>query len=309
MDKQLLHTYFAGETTPEEEKKIIDWASVSSENYNEYLQERKWWNAILVNYDSCSPVKTTRRKKTVNYWLLTTAAATIALLFTLTHILFPKDTDEDKWHSVWVPSGQRAQVTLDDGTKVWLNSQSTLSYPVSFKDEKRIVRLNGEGYFEVEKQDETPFVVETKNYNIQVLGTSFNVFAYDSFNLFETSLLSGSVMIEDRDGSYPPVTLGLNEKVSDMDGILQVTNITYYDHFRWKEGLICLDDERFEDLAKKFSLYFDIEITIENPKLRDYRCTGKFRQSDGVDYALRVLQTEMKFTYTRNNESNEIVIN
>lgn len=308
MDKESLHRYFAGKTSPEEERDIIRWTAASQENYRRFLEERKWWNAFLVRYDSIPAEKNTRQKKTINLWLVSTIAASIALLICLTRLYYVTDTPDDKWQSVWVPPGQRAQVILDDGTKIWLNSQSTLLYPTSFKGSKRIVKLNGEGYFEVEKNKDIPFIVETEKYDVEVLGTTFNIFAYNKNELFEASLLSGSIRIKPKEEKAPVITLKPNEMLADAGGELQIKEIGHLDHFRWREGLISLDDERFEDLIKKFALYFDIRITIENPELSDYRFTGKFRHSDGVEYALKVLQAEIIFSYTRNNESNEIVI-
>jgi len=308
MDKELLHRYFAGETSEKEEKQVMDWAESSPENYQTYLKERKWWDALLVNPDWRFASQTEKKKKTVNIWMISTVAASIALLFALSLWFIPEDQPEEKWQSIWVPPGQRAQVTLDDGTSVWLNSRSTLTYPTSFISEKRVVKLNGEGYFDVEKDTKHPFIVQTNKYNVEVLGTSFNVLAYADHELFETSLLNGSVKINPISNDASPILLKPNEEAYETKGRLFVKPIDNPDHFRWREGLICLDDERFEDLVKKFSLYFDIKITIQNPKLLDLRRTGKFRHSDGVEYALNVLQTEMLFSYTRNNELNEIII-
>lgn len=308
MNKKLLHKYFAGEATSEEEEEIMDWVVISPDNYNKYLEERKYWNAILVNYDSLSKRKSIKQKKNLHIWAISTIAVSIALIFFILYPSNSSDKQENKWHSVYIPPGQRAQITLEDGSKVWLNSQTTLVYPASFAEDKRVVKLNGEGFFEVKKSKDIPFIVETNKYNIRVLGTKFNVFSYENYNLFETSLLSGSVEILPVNKQDSSFSLRPDEKVSDYDGILRLSKISNFDHFRWKEGLICLDDERFEDLIKKFSLYFDIKIIVKNRKLLDYRCTGKFRQNDGVDYALKVLQKDMKFDYTRNNESGEIII-
>lgn len=308
MKKELLHKYFTGETSEEEEKLIMDWAEASPENYQLYLQERKYWNALLVNSNPKHIPSKEKPKRTVNLWMFSTAAAAIALLFVLIQWLRPVSFPDEKWQTIWVPAGQRAQITLDDGTTVWLNSRSRLSFPTSFVADKRVVKLNGEGFFEVQKDSEHPFIVETGKYNIEVLGTSFNVLAYHDHEVFETSLISGSVRINPLQHNMQSITLKPQERLIESSGKLQVTQIDNYDHFRWREGLICLDDERFEDLINKFSLYFDIRIQIDNPKLLDYRCTGKFRQNDGIDYALKVLQSEMKFTYTRNNELNEIII-
>lgn len=308
MNKELLHKYFAGEATPEEEKQIMDWADSSPGNYHTYLGERKWWNAILLNCDSLPEERDPVQKKRFNIWAIAAVAASVALLFSVLYPYFSSGKQESTWHTIWVPPGQRAQITLDDGSKVWLNSKSTLVYPASFSKGERIVKLDGEGFFEVEKSEDIPFIVKTKKYNIRVLGTKFNVLNYENNNLFETSLLSGSVEISRTGSNKQMVILKPDQKVSDRGGTLHLGKISNFDHFRWKEGLICLDDERFEDLIKKFSLYFDIEIYIKNPKLLDYRCTGKFRLNDGVDYALKVLQKEMNFTYIRKKELNEIII-
>lgn len=308
MNKEQLYKYFAGETSAAEEKEIMDWVETSPENYRNYLKERKCWNALLIHTTQTNAQNIIRRKRSVNLWMISSVAASMAILFFISQWLMPENQPQEKWLSVWVPPGQRAQVTLDDGTTVWLNSRSKLTFPSIFMTDKRVVKLDGEGFFEVEKDKEHPFVVQTQKYNIEVLGTSFNVLAYEDYEVFETALLSGSVQVNALDPHIRPITLQPNEMVSESDGGLRVNRIENPDHFRWREGLICLDDERFEDLIQKFSLYFDIKITIQNKRLKDYRCTGKFRQSDGVDYALKVLQREMRFHYTRNNESNEITI-
>lgn len=310
MNKELLHKYFTGETTPEEEKMIMDWAEESPENYQSYLQDRKWWNAVLVNYKFKSKVHSSKKKIKTNFWKVATFAASIALLIAVARIISPTEPApiNSRWQSVWSPPGQRLRVTLDDGTIVWLNSQSTLSFPAYFNANERVVELNGEGYFEVKKNKDIPFIVRTAEYDVEVLGTTFNVFAYQSQDLFETSLLEGSVRIKSIGSDIPEITLKPYEKAIGTAGSLKLGKIQQLDHFRWKDGLICLDDERFEDLLKKFSLYFDIKITVNNKKLLDYRCTGKFRHNDGIDYALRVLQTDMKFSYIHDNELNEIII-
>ena len=312
MDKELLHKYFAGEATSEEEKTIMDWAEASPENHQEYLRERKWWDAVLVNTDLAGKFHTVRPKRRVNLWMISTVAASVALVFSLYQWFVPATAalPEEKWQSVWVPPGQRAQVTLDDGTTVWLNSRSTLTFPTSFVADQRIVKLNGEAFFDVQEDKKHPFIVHTDKYNIEALGTSFNVLAYqyENYRQFETALLSGSVQVTTTGENKTAVILKPNERVLDLADKLTIRAIDNPDHFRWREGLICLNDERFEDLIKKLSLYFDMNITIRNPKFLDYRCTGKFRHSDGVDYALKVLQAEIKFSYSRNDDTNEIII-
>lgn len=311
IQRELLHKYFRGETSPEEEKLIMDWTDASTGNYHQYLEERKKWNALLLHLhlgqkDNATSVK----GKSFDLWKFAGIAASIALLVALSWIQFGmKELQETGLQSVLVPAGQRVQLVLEDGTKVWLNSNTTFSYPTSFGNKVREVELEGEGFFEVSKNARKPFVVKTKKYDIKVLGTTFNVYAYNhEASTFETSLLCGSVDVSSIENKNNHIVLKAKEKVSEVNGLLHKQAIDNLDRFRWKDGLICLDDVPFEALMKKFSLYYDIRIEIENSTVQDYRCTGKFRQSDGIEYALKVIQKDLKFKFIRNDETNTITI-
>ena len=140
------------------------------------------------------------------------------------------------------------------------------------------------------------------------MGTTFNVSAYQNkLSAFETSLLEGAIDVSTGDQTEW-ISLTPNEKVTEIDGILQKDTINNPEHLRWREGLICLDDEPFENLMRKFAVYYGIDIVINNPNVLKYKCTGKFRQTDGIEYALRVLQKDVKFKYLRNDELNSITI-
>ena len=310
MEKERLYRYFSGEASVDDEKEIMDWAEVSSDNYKTYLNERKLWNAVLVNKPPVAGEKTQIKKepKKINLWIFTTAAASVVLLFLLSYTFFFTDIQDNNWQTINVPLGQRVQVILNDSTVVWLNSQSTLKFPSSFNSDIREVQLNGEGYFEVINNKKKPFVVRTSRYDITVLGTNFNVFAYDNKQFFEASLINGSVRVSSKNKKIPDIVLRQNEKITEIDGKLKTSQIENLDHFRWREGLVCFDGEPFGEMMEKLSLYFDINIRIDNQSLLEYSPTGKFRYSDGIDHVLNVLRKDVKFTYTRNYELNEIVI-
>lgn len=166
MNKELLHTYFNGETTPDEEKQIMDWAESSPENYSEYLQERKIWNALLVNYKQPADSSVTAGVKSpaFNLWKIVSIAASVALLVSLSWTLLnTANKKQEGLQAVLVPAGQHVQLILEDGTKVWLNSNSSFTYPTSFGNKTREVELNGEGFFEVTKDSRKPFIVKTKS--------------------------------------------------------------------------------------------------------------------------------------------------
>ncbi|MDR2810211.1 MAG: FecR domain-containing protein [Tannerellaceae bacterium] len=307
MEKELLYKYFANKTTSQEEHVILDWVDASAENYKRFLAERKIWNLTLLHSNEDAFGK--EKGKTIGLWKAMAIAASIALLLSVSYSLYSIATRTKGTHSILVPPGQRTQLVLEDGTTVWLNARTKLTYPASFGKDSRNVTLNGEGYFEVNPDKDRPFIIHTEKFNIHVLGTTINVYAYDASPVpFELSLLAGKVRMEDKKGNMQLVALKPNEYVTEQNGRLEKRTIPSSDRFLWKDGLICLDDEPFDVLMEKFSEYHDISIIIKNDKYNKYRCTGKFRMRDGIDYALRVLQKDVKFNYERDDETHTILI-
>ncbi len=182
--------------------------------------------------------------------------------------------------TVTVPAGQRAQITLADGTKVWLNSESTLSYRSDFGRRDRDVELDGEAYFEVAKNKEIPFYVNTETNQVRVVGTHFNVCAYKGSNEFETTLVEGIVDIYAYDNERPLTRLTKNEFFGSYQGKYKKAVLPSYDYLRWREGLYCFDDSPFSCILTKLEKYYNVKITVENPKVLNYRCTGKFKEQD-----------------------------
>ena len=211
--------------------------------------------------------------------------------------------------TIHVPAGQNAQLTLADGSKVWLNAGSTLNFPTRFVEGKRQVTLEGEGFFEVKANKEKPFIVSTSTYDIKALGTSFNVHAYNQSKEFETALLTGKVEISDRMTNHS-ISLTPNNRVVIGDDGLSVIPIESADYFLWREGILYFD-EPLTEVLEKLELYFDVNIHVNNKSVLENKrhCTGKFRTRDGLDHILSVLQLTNHFTYKKDEEKNLITIN
>jgi len=206
-----------------------------------------------------------------------------------------------------VPAGQRAEITLVDGTKVWLNAKTILTFPNQFTGDIREVRLNGEAFFDVAPGKSNPFIVKTEKYDIKAWGTKFNLLAYSGHGIFETSLLEGSVEVL-VPGSSKGIMIRPDERIFLKDNHLVVSPIRYINHFLWKEGIISFEDESFPDLVEKLELYFDMKIEVKNDKILSYRCTGKFRTKDGLEHILKVLKLSNEFRYTINDKLNMVII-
>ena len=211
-------------------------------------------------------------------------------------------------NTIRVPAGQTVNLTLADGTNIWLNARTTMKYPSEFTDSRREIILEGEGFFDVAHHPERPFVVHAGGYAVQALGTQFDVEAYPQNGVFSTSLLSGSVQVTAVEDSAQTITLHPNTLARLHEGRLVTEAITDFNHFRWREGLICFEGMPFADLMTKFERCYGIKIVVQNSRVKAYTPTGKFRHADGIHYALRVLQRNFRFRFERDEENHVIYI-
>lgn len=207
---------------------------------------------------------------------------------------------------LYVPSGQRARLTLPDGSKVWLNAGSTLSYPSVFGAERR-VHLSGEGFFEVAKNEAAPFIVSTQTIDIKALGTAFNVFSYPKSDYMSVYLKEGSVKAYYAQAEAKGVTLSPNQQLIGQNGQLNIKNVPA-DPLLWRDGIYTFNKQKLGDIVKLLELYYDVSIAVKDPDILDYEYTGKFRQRDGVMEILRVIQRIHKFKIIQNEELNQILL-
>lgn len=302
MKKDLLIRFFEGKTSFEEEKQIREWMESSTENYKIFLKERKIFDAMILCVDEKSAAVQSSKKIHVSighrFKRLMKMAAVIAVAIGIT-IFYQQNSYKYKllaMQHIEVPSGQRIKLKLSDGTIVWINSDTKIEYPAYFIGDKRTVKLEGEAYFEVEKDLDKPFIVETSQGNVEVMGTKFNVEVDTEQETFTTALMEGSVKVEHNQMHY---ILQTNQIAYLENGKLNVTTIKDHNIYKWKDGLICFNNESFENIMKKLEKYYGVDIKVENPNVLNYQYTGKFRQSDGIMYALKVLQKDVNFKFSR----------
>ena len=308
LNRELLYRFFNKETTLEEEKKIRLWIEESDENRQEFFRERKLFDAILLHGDLAYKKVRTRFYipwRRIAAALSGVAAIVLLTIYVTTYFLQQSFRDETM-NTVIVPQGQRVSLTLADGTKVWLNAKTKMEYPQSFKAfDERIVKVDGEAYFEVSKNKNRPFIVKTSKGDIEVMGTKFYVSAYATTDIFETSLIEGRVKVHT---AYEDMTLYPRDKAVLQNGILTRKHIDDMDIYRWRDGLYCFKNLSFEDVLKQFEIYYDVSFVKENPQMANPKLNGKFRLIDGVDYALRVLQREVGFSFRRDEETSVIYL-
>lgn len=307
MDKDTLYKYFSHLATDEERRQVRAWVESSPENMQKYMSERAFYDSVTLLAEPEAPAVrrfSLKRVMTVTSKIAAVAVVTLLLSYVVRTYLFPPQIPMQE---LYVPVGKQVNLTLADGTNVWLNSGTRLKYPAIFSGKERRVEIDGEGYFKVQKDADCPFRVQTDGGVVEVLGTTFNVEAYSSEHNFRTSLLEGSVKITDnRNGEY----LLSPDQMAEMqaDGSMKISAISDYDAFRWTEGIISLKNDSFESIMKKFEKYYDVTIKIERDNFSGVSYSGKFYHSDGLQYALKVLQRDIDFTYVSEQENHIIYI-
>ena len=296
MNTEQLIRYIEGNSTQAEKEIIAEWLDEDAKNRKEFTALRKSYDYMICNLkeELCEQPIEDRKKKTIIYELLKIAAIfTLAVGCSYLFYFRQQQNNDIVMNTFHVPAGQRAELTLADGTHVWLNAETTLTFPNHFSKSKREVVLNGEAYFNVKHDPSNAFVVQTDKYAIKVLGTEFNVISYDSNEFFETALIKGSVEIASL-RTREAVRLTPENRVYCKNGRLIKAPIEHYSHFSWKDGLLSFNDERVEGIFDKLQLYYDVEIKVENTDILDFRYTGKFWTSDGIEHVIKVLQIHLK---------------
>ena len=198
MDKELLLKYIAGKASQKEKEDVATWIDADAANLKEFISLRKSYDAFIWQDTGAFSKKT---KKTISLHPVTQRilriAAVFVVAFGLSYAMIQVLQKEDiEMQTVYVPAGQRTFVTLADGTTVWVNGKSTLTFPSHFSSRTRTVELDGEAYFDVRKNPEKQFIVSTAHQSaIKVLGTKFNVKAYKEADEVITTLVEGKVKV------------------------------------------------------------------------------------------------------------------
>ncbi len=231
----------------------------------------------------------------------TSAAAMIAVTWMLAWYMLV-GFEAPVYTQVTVPKGQRVHLTLPDGSEAWLSSLSTLKWSSDFISEARTVILDGEGFFTVAKDASRPFTVQTEKYNVRVLGTVFNVYAYTNSHKFETALLSGKVQVSSPERPEEVVNLMPDERVALVDGKL-VKSAFHFEGKEYREqGIYDFEGESLGEVLERLEQWYDVRFTVANPALLEEAVSGKFRQSDQIETILKAIRRTGLFNYEMTSE-------
>jgi transmembrane sensor len=197
---------------------------------------------------------------------------------------------ENEELTISTPLGGQYQVTLNDGTVVYMNAGSSLKYPAVFGQSARVVSLTGEAYFEVAKDQAKPFTVSTTRQRLTVLGTHFNVNAYSDEPLTETTLLEGSVRVSPLKGSAGGTIL-LPGQQADLQGdLLQVKTADLEEAMAWKNGDFIFREEALESIMRKVSRWYNVEVEFDDEASKTIKLGGLVSRSKNISAILKMME-------------------
>ncbi|MEA5126725.1 MAG: FecR domain-containing protein [Proteiniphilum sp.] len=194
-----------------------------------------------------------------------------------------------------VPLGKRSVLNLSDGTKVWVNSDTRLIYPVAFAEDSREIFVDGEIYIDVVADAQRPFIVKTKDLDVQVLGTKFNVMAYDADNEKKIVLVSGSVQIKSK--MEANITrLSPDQMYTVQDGQSQVQTVDTEKYISWINGIYYCQDEGLGSILQRLSRYYGTEISCE-PSISGVMFSGKLDLKDNLSEIFNNISFSLPISY------------
>ena len=199
-------------------------------------------------------------------------------------------------NTVYVPERGEYQVELSDGTRIWVNSASEISFPSYFAGNVREVTLAGEAYFEVARDSRRPFYVNIGDARVQVLGTAFNVSAYRDERTTEVALLNGKVSFDATDGKHV-LSPGEIAALDKAQGVTEVREGDVASIIAWKEGRFYFEDMRMEDLALKLSRWYGVDFAFDSEAARELRFSGGMVKYRPLNYVLEMISKTTRVVF------------
>ena len=297
------------------------WIAASAENQQYFIRQREiWFSAVSREaasvYDKDKAFENFRNRVESQKEIQSTSrrgfslsalwryAAVVAIIIAVGCISYwqgevnVKDTFADI--SVEAPLGSKTKLYLPDGTLVWLNAGSRMTYSQGFGVDNRKVELEGEGYFEVKRNEKIPFFVKTKDLQLQVLGTKFNFRDYPEDHEVVVSLLEGKVGLNNLLREEKEAVLSPDERavLNKANGLLTVESVTASNASQWTDGYLFFDEELLPDIAKELERSSNVKIHIANDSLKTFRFYGNFvRREQNIQEVLEALASTEKMQY------------
>lgn len=319
--KPIAMRYFNGEATHEEEAMIDAFIKQGEEQASLFNQWMEEWEASIfstpapavdqawqrlqeaidhADEEETSPAHTGRTVH-MQWWHKAVAAAAIIVIIGCATIWSFSGSTATQTYLCSAPAGSKTQVTLPDGSKVWLNGGSSLAYTNQFNDDNRRVELHGEAYFEVQKHQGKPFTVHTQGYDVTVKGTKFNVSAYDDDPISTTTLMEGKVELSDGKQNLslaPGDAVQLNKATGQLqrhatDGFAD----------GWRSGRLMYPDITLEQFVRVLSRQYNVNVHLADSHSANMRISVMLQNNETIDEVVSALTRITGHDITRNGDT------
>jgi len=317
----LLIDFLAGKITAEEQTLLFEWVNKSEENKRCYTQLSEIWvssgmgisnlpfhkeRAFAMFKERVDAVMLNKqlKKKKIARRIAGIAAVLIPFVilsyigYQYVELKSSLANQQSLFTSIVAPKGAQSQVELPDGTQVWLNAGSSLQYANTFGQDDRNLTLTGEAYFDVATNKILPFIVRSEAIKIQVLGTRFNVKAYEQLDDIKVTLIEGSVslhhIMEKQTYKLMPMEVA---RYSKREHKMEIVKDTYSQATGWTNGAIVFNGESFEEIVFMLEQRFNVTIHIEKESLKKRQFKGDFKKNETIERIFNVMATGGQFSY------------
>ena len=317
---ELIATYLSQGLESEKLSELENWLKASPENQKHFQQMREiWFSTISANEEerynkeeaysrflnrTCQIPQEEKTVKKLSLHKFFYGAAAVALLCLISFASYRTGTEQVKKQFaemvVEAPLGSKTRLYLPDGTLVWLNAGSTITYSQGFGVEERKLKLSGEGYFEVTRNKQVPFELTTKELQLRVLGTKFNFRNYPEDEEVSVSLLEGKVSLRNYLKNDALCYLEPDQKaiLNKKNGKLMVSASEARYTAEWTNGFLFFDEELLPDIIKELERSYNVKIYIEDESLKTFRFYGNFvRKEQTIQEILEMLASTGKLEY------------
>ena len=315
--------YLNGDCSEAEIAELLTWINSTADNQQEFLQIKDVWDManhtasksaqqlILFYRNQFEKGKKIRIK--LIYSLVALAAALVVGL--IVNVLVPwNSTSSSKHLNVYsVPLGSRSKILLSDGTEVYLNSGSSLTFPGELNGDVRRISLSGEGFFKVKSDKKHPFIVKTADFEVEATGTQFNVCTYDNDAFSATTLAEGVVSLRIRNSNQVfKINPGEKFRLNRLEKTYNQSKTDVESEMAWKDGEFIFNNIPFPELVQRLERWYDVKLVWSGKKLETFSYTGRFKNQETVWQVLDALKLttpinhqkttfrEFKITYKQN---------
>ena len=310
-----ISNYLSGNSTDEEKETLLAFLASNEAAARTFREMSAVWalssvpsfaeiensNLVRIKERMTAPASSKPVRKLIPVWLK--VAAVILLIgcndfwYTYTENLTEVYTNADSPYEIKVPAGSRTNIVLPDGTEVSLNAGSVLRYHRGFGIRERNVTLDGEGYFKVAKNAEVPFFVKTNDVQVQVVGTVFNVRAYDDDNYVMVSLLEGRVNLSASANSVMKLFPNEQALYNKNTGRMEKLKTNASKACDWLDGGLTFENASFADIAHRLERKFQVKISIESERLKAEHFSGSFDSNQNIYDILHEINVEKQYTW------------